>query len=44
MFSFERQKTYGAGYMAKNSETSQKHKRYDENNVGQKGPLLAKSK
>lgn len=44
IYSFDRQKTLMARYLIGNTRSSQKHRRYDENNIEQDSLLLTKSK
>lgn len=44
IYNFDRQKTFRAGYMARNSRSSQEHRGHDENGIGQGSLLSAKSK
>ena len=43
LYGFNRQKTFGAGYMAENPASSQEHQRHDESNVEHKANLSVKS-
>ena len=44
VYVFNRQKIFKLGYIAKNTRSSQEHKRYYENNMDEKSLLLAKGK
>lgn len=42
IYGFDWWETCEAGYMAKNSEASQEHRKYDKNNMGLRSSLLMK--
>lgn len=44
IYNFDRQRTFRAGYIARNSRSSREYKEHDEKSISQEDSLLAKSK
>lgn len=44
VYTFDKQRMFRPGYMAKNTGSSRVHKKYYENNMNKEGSLLVKGK